>query len=212
MIISHSKGVCFWKIPRTGSSNVEMILRLTAGLDYAQDVVARTNFYDVSHNFSTMPDSADGVPGDRRAHITPQTAIDNGFLTLAQYNAYQHYCIVRDPVDRFISTIHLAHASAASAFNVGELIAFMQQHMDQAHYRPQSEYLTLGNINALPFSDYVNSVGTILTAFGAPIPAGGLPRISRSHWRYEEFVRQLPDAAQEAQIRAFWSADSGLST
>jgi hypothetical protein len=189
-----------------------MILRLTAGLDYSQDVVARTNFYDHSHNFSTMPDTADGVPGDRRAHITPQTAIDNGFLTLAQYNAYDHYCIVRDPVDRFISTIHLALPGQAEGFNVGDLVQFMQQHMSEAHYRPQVEWLTLGNINALPFSDYENSVNTILTAFGAPIPAGGLPRVSRSHWRFLDIVKQIPDQAQRGLIRAFWSADSGLST
>lgn len=211
MIISHSKQVNFWKIPRTGSSNVEMILRLTAGLDASQDVMGRTNFYDVAHNFDTMPDAADGTPGNRRAHITPQTAIDNGFLTLAQYNSYQNFCIVRDPVDRFVSTIHLAMPGQAEPFDVPDLIAFMQANMSHAAFRTQSDYLTLGNITTLPFSDYVNSVGTILTAFGAPIP-DGLPNVTRSHPLYEDFIRSLPTPADRGLIQAFWSADAALNT
>jgi hypothetical protein len=210
MIISHSKQVNFWKIPRTGSSNIEMLLRLLSGLDLSQDVLADTHFFPASANFDAMPDHANGTPGRRRAHITPQTAIDNGFLTLAQYNSYQNFCMVRDPVDRFISSYHLA--IPRYDFDPQEIIdTLIVPNADQAVWRPQSAWLTLGNITTLPFSDYVNSLGTILAAFGATVP-DQLPNVSRAHIRYETFIKQIATGPQRQAIETYYAADMGLST
>ena len=210
MIISHSKSVAFWKIPRTGSSNVEMILRLIAGLDTTQDVIAETHFFPVAFNFDNMPDMANGAPGRRRAHITPQTAIDNGFLTLAQYNAYQNFCMVRDPVDKFVSLHALAFPQ--DEFHPANIWRNIRGAAPtDAIFRAQSEWLMLGNITPLPFSDYENSVRTIITAFGAAQP-DALPWVNRENPSVENFQRSIVTPAQDAQIRAFYPSDASLVT
>ena len=209
MIISHKKQRCFWKIPRTGSSNIEMVLRLTAGLDLSQDVVAETHFYPESANFDSMPDAAVGTPGTRRAHITPQMALDNGFLTPAMLNAYQHFCIIRDPIDKFISSYHLCLPSYE--WDVTKILAdIVVPNPESAVWRRQSDYLTVGNITALPFSDYVNSANTIFTAFGAPIP-DHLPKVTRAHIRFEDIIKETATAANIQEIEAYYADDMLLS-
>jgi hypothetical protein len=210
MIISHSKGVTFWKIPRTGSSTIELLIRLLAGLDLTQDVVGETHFYPSSVNFDTMPDHADGTPGTRRAHITPQTAIDNGFITLAQFNRYRNYCMVRDPVEKFISMYHVVMMK--ELFDPAQIITdHIIPSPNSAVFRKQTDWLTLSNMYALPFSGYVNSVNTILTAFGAPIP-DQLPRVTRNHMKYELFVRSIATVGDRTAIETYYASDMALNT
>lgn len=212
MIISHSKQKTFWKIPRTGSSNVEMVLRLTAGLDVAQDVIAETHFFPSAYNFDTMPPRPDGLPGRRRAHITPQTAIDQGFITLAQYNTYENFCIVRDPVDKFISLHSLAFPKRQFNTNIQNIFdELVIPNPTDAIFRPQTAWLTLGNMTTLPFSDYANSVNTILTAFGAPIP-DTLPQVRRMNESVENFNRAIATSADRAVIETYYADDMGLNT
>jgi len=210
MIISHKKQRCFWKIPRTGSTNIEVILRLTAGLDLSQDVVAETtHFFQASANLDSVPASPAGAPGTHRSHMTPQTALDLGLLTPAMLNAYQHFCIVRDPIDRFISMYHLALPNYE--WDVTKIIAEnIAPTPGYATWRRQSDYLTVGNITTLPFSDYVNSANTIFAAFGAPIP-DQLPNISRSHWRFEDVTKQQATAANIQEISAYYADDMLLN-
>ena len=210
MIISHSKQKCFWKITRTGSTNIEVVLRLTAGLDLSQDVVAATDFFPSSANIVGLPVSPSGVSSNRRAHMTPQTAIDNGLLTQAQYDTYDHYCMVRDPIDRFISSYHLA--IPRYDFNIKVILEeTIKPNTTMAMWRKQSEYLTLGNVTTLPFSDYANSANTIFTAFGAPIP-DQLPNISRSHLRYETFTKEeVLVVGQRAMIETYYADDMLLN-
>ena len=208
MIISHSKRVTFWKIPRTGSTNVEMILRLIAQLDTRQDVIAETHFFPASFNFS-MPDGANGTPGARRAHITPQTAIDNGLITQAQYDAYDNYCMIRDPVDKFVSLHALAFPKVE--FIPAQIWADIRDlDPDGAIFRPQSEYLALGNMNALPFSDYENSVRTIIAAFGA-IQPDALPWVTRENPSVTTRHKAIASPQAIAEIRGFYPDDVGLN-
>ena len=205
MIISHSRRICFWKIPRTGSSNIEMVLRLRSNLDLTKDVVAETHFYPASANMDSVPDQADGTPGVRRAHITPQMALDLGLLTQAQFDLYDHYCMVRNPVDRFISTYHLT--IPRYAFDITKIIAeTIVPNTHSAVWRKQVEYLTTGNITALPFSDYANSANAIFDAFRCPRP-DQLPNVSRSHMRYDTFVKESATDAQRQEIEAYYHED-----
>ena len=209
MIISHSKGVAFWKIPRTGSSTVEMLLRLTAGLDTGQDVMAETHFFPTAYNFDTMPDRHDGAPGRRRAHITPQTAIDRGFITQSQYDAYDNFCMIRDPVAKFISLYALAFPRRA--FVPTDIWADIRgRDPGSALFRSQSEYLTLGNITPLPFSSYEQSVHTILTAFGAPIP-DAIPKITRTNHTLENHRVVIVTPQERAAIESFYPDDLALN-
>jgi len=182
-----------------------MILRLTSKLDLTRDVVAWSHFYPESANMDGVPDSPAGTPSDKRAHMTPQTAIDLGLLTQAQFDLYDNYCIVRDPVDRFISTYHLAIPKYK--FDITKIVAeTIVANPGNSVWRKQVEYLTQNNIIALPYSDYENSVNTILAGFKCPIP-DQLPKVTRSHLRSEIIIKETATAAQRQEIEAHYHED-----
>lgn len=205
MIISHRRKAAFWKIPRTGSTTIEMILRLTAPLDLKQDVIAESHFFPESANMENVTPMASGQPGERRAHMTPETAIAEGLLTRDQYDSYANFCIVRDPLDRLLSLHHLAFPQ--EKFDVNQLIGSrLRPNRNLAMYRAQADYLTLGNMMALPHEDFRASVDTICRAFGAPIPKQ-LPRVTRRHLRHDEFMRGVATDADRAAIDSFYAED-----
>lgn len=211
MIISHSKQMAFWKIPRTGSTTVELLLRLSAGLDYGQDVVASGHFFpDQHHNIPpTVPPAINGNPGYTRTHLTPTEAIAFGVLTQAQYDSYQNFCIVRDPLEKLIS----AHSLGMSrkTFNVTALWnSDIKNNLQFSVFKPQVEWLTEGNMTTLPFSDYVNSITTILNAFGAPIPVD-IPSITRRHPHWDQLTRARSTPADRIAIETHYAADSQLN-
>lgn len=214
MIISHSKQCCFFKIPRTGSTSIEALLRLTAGLDYTQDIVMAGHFFpDQHHNVpAAVTPSLDGSPGHMRTHMTPTMAIGFGCLTQAQYNSYQNFCIVRDPVGRMVSAHALGFHSAD--WDVPAILRDRAvPNMQFALFKPQVEWLTEGNITPLRFSDYENSVNTILTAFGAPIPED-MPNITRRHPAWEQSRMQMATASStdRTDIERVYSSDAALNT
>jgi hypothetical protein len=86
----------------------------------------------------------------------------------------------------------------------------VQSNPNAAVWRKQSEWLAEGNITALPFSDYENSVNTILTAFGAT-PPPQLPNVSRSHWRHEVIAKQRATPQQAADVEAWYVEDMALN-
>jgi hypothetical protein len=181
---------------------VELLLRLTAGLDYSQDVICSGHFFPNQHH-NVPPGvgpATSGRPGWTRTHMTPTEAIAEGVLTLAQYNSYQNFVMVRDPLDRMISAHSLGFRR--DTFDVAAIIR--DRVIGQTHFsifKPQVEWLTEGNMNIMPFSDYVNSVTTILTAFGAPIPVD-LPNITRRHPEHETFTRSIATPADRTAIGA----------
>ena len=214
MIISHSRQVNFWKIPRTGSTTVEAMIRILGVLDYAQDVTAEGTFFPgKSNNIPPgVPPSINGSPGPTRTHLTPTEAIQFGLLTQAQYDSYQNFCIVRDPIARLLS----AHTLGFHRITLrGRMNDFIADHVNgNEHFsvfKPQVAWLAEGNINPLPFSDYENSITTILAAFGIdPIP-GELPSITRRHPHHDQFTRTTLLPVDEAAVRAWWAADEALN-
>lgn len=214
MIISHSRQVNFWKIPRTGSTTVEAMIRILGVLDYAQDITAEGSFFPgKSSNIPpTVPPSINGNPGPTRTHLTPTEAIQFGCLTQAQYDSYQNFVMVRDPVGRLLSAHTLGFPYDTLRGRMTDFIADrVNGYQDFSVFKPQVEWLAEGNITALPFSDYENSVTTILAAFGIdPIP-GELPNISRRHPRHEEFQFDSLLPQDIAAVRAWWAADEALN-
>lgn len=213
MIISHSKQVNFWKIPRTGSTTVELLLRLLANLDYSQDIVASGHFFpNQAHNTpATVPPAINGNPGYTRTHLTPTEAIQFGCLTQAQYDSYDNYIMVRDPVEKLVSAHSLGFRRVQFSGNIPRIIRTQVKGNTQfSIFKPQSEWLAEGNMNILPFSDYVNSLTTIMNAFGAPMPED-IPNITRRHPEYEDFTRSTVTAADRAAIEAFYAADAALN-
>lgn len=211
MIISHSKQINFWKIPRTGSTTIELLLRLLAGLDWSQDVCASGHFFrDKSNNMpGTVPPAINGNPGSTRTHLTPTEAIQFGVLTQAQYDSYQNFCMVRDPLEKLISAHSLGFRRVE--FNARQIIDDrIRGKTNFSIFKPQSEWLTEGNITPLPFSDYENSVTTICTAFGVTMPHD-LPNISRRHPEYESFTRSIANAADRQAVEQFYADDALLN-
>jgi hypothetical protein len=213
MIISHSRQVNFWKIPRTGSTTVEAMIRILGALDYSQDITAEGTFFPGKSNNvpPTVPPSINGAPGPTRTHLTPKEAIRFGCLTRQQYNSYQNFCIVRDPVDRMLSAHTLGFNDVHLRGRMNDFLAdWVNGRQNFSVFKPQVKWLELGNITTLPFSDYENSLRTILTAFGIT-PPGEIPSITRRHPRHDLATKQSLKAEDVAALRAFYSGDSDLS-
>lgn len=157
MIISHSKKFCYWKIARTGSNTVELCIRMSGMLDLSQDIVMSTHFFPGEHNVIETDKFTTG-------HLLPRNAIRLGFLTQEQYEHYDHYTIVRDPLQRWIS------AYGWRCRNHQKLritpIEFYENNRNDIVCRNQSDYLSLGGIRTFPFSDFENSVKTIVQLIG----------------------------------------------
>jgi len=212
MIISHSKQVNFWKIPRTGSTTVELLLRLLADLDYSQDVVCAGHFFPLQHHNipPTLLPSISGQPPFTRTHATPTEAIAEGVLTQAQYDSYQNFIMVRDPTARMVSAHALGFYSAD--WNVPDIIRDrVTPNTHFSMFKPQTDWLTEGNINIMPFSDYNNSIATIMAAFGAPMPED-IPNITRRHPAWENHTTSIATPADRAAINAFYAGDAALNT
>jgi hypothetical protein len=214
MIICHSRQVNFWKIPRTGSTTVEALIRILGVLDYSQDVTAEGTFFPGRSNNvpPTVPPSINGSPGPTRTHLTPTEAIQYGVLTQQQYDTYQNFCMVRNPVERLLSAHTLGFNDVLLRGRMNDFIAdHVNGNMQFSVFKKQVEWLAEGNITALPFSDYETSVRTILAAFGVdPLP-GEIPSITRRHPRHDLATRQSLLPADEDAVRLWWPEDEALN-
>lgn len=126
MVIDHTKRFAFFRVPKTGSSTVEFVLRLCGGLDEenliatpAQGRIPPRNIPSELHNRQFLSDRWQGrtmIPDERVTptestplappqlmHMTPAEAVENGLITLKQLRSYTCCAFVRDPLDRFIS-------------------------------------------------------------------------------------------------------------
>lgn len=169
MIISHSGQFCFWKIPRTGSNTAELCIRMSGVLDLSVDIVVGCWFYPQSHN---VPEAVNELRAS--GHTTPDEAIKSGALTEGQYADYDHYCMVREPVSRWVSAyaFHHRYYNKPNQRYLNPLEFFEQKNYfeNTDHSKTlvsQSSFLNRGEIKTVPFSDYENSIRSILDAIGA---------------------------------------------
>ncbi len=149
MIISHSQKFCYWKIARTGSNTAELCIRMSDMLDLSQDLVTSCHFFPAAHNVEEL----------ESGHTTPTDAISKGYLTPEQYDAYDHYTIVREPMERWVS---------AYSWQCREKLVvtvtpqeFFDGYKDDLVCRKQSDYID-NRMVTFPFSDYENSVRQIV--------------------------------------------------
>lgn len=174
MIISHSKKFCYWKIARTGSNTAELCIRMSGVLDLSQDVVTSCHFFPADHN---VPPSVSPQSG----HTLPAEAISIGALTQEQYDTYDHYTIVRNPFDRWIS----AYAFRCRRGRDHELTTeqMFKDRADDAVAIRQSDYLALGRVQTFPFSDYENSIRTIISKIGGRLEdVPNLKHMTSKYW------------------------------
>ena len=173
MIISHSKKFCYWKIARTGSNTAELCIRMSDVLDLEQDLVTSCHFFPASHN----------VQENMSGHTTPDEAITLGYITPKQYETYDHYTIVREPLERWISA-YAYKCRMHVREKITPLEYFIKAGADFVTRR-QSDYITKNTI-MFPFSDYENSIREIVTRIGGTLY--DVPKIehkTRRLWKYK---------------------------
>lgn len=199
MIISHSKRFCYWKIARTGSSSAELCIRMSGALDLTQDIVLGSHFFPNEHNVPFTKEYKNG-------HILPRDAIRLGILTQEQYDQYDHYTIVRNPIHRFAS-------SYAWKFRVVGRALRTPEEFFESHDKPgswllvrQSEYLELGGVQTFPFSDYETSIRTILSLVGGKVE--DVPNLAtKTRPTHVKAARNALEHSDLMEIFSEWYAD-----
>jgi hypothetical protein len=138
------------------------------------------------------------VAEDVGGHSSPDEAIEMGILTAEQYDEYDHYTLIRDPADRFFSAYSLNRGQSQTPLD------FYETSPRANVLRPQADYFTRGRVQALPFSDYENSVMTIMQILGVTL--SGLPHVKhrvmntgkrRARMAYDDPSTGLKEKIQE---------------
>jgi len=198
VIISHSKKFCYWKIARTGSNTAELCIRMSNVLDLEEDLVTSCHFFPASHNVELE---------EMSGHNTPDEAIALGYITPEQYDRYDHYTIVREPLQRWIS----AYAYKCR-MHIDERITPLEYSInagDDIVTRRQSDYITNDTI-VFPFSDYENSIREIITRIGGTLY--DVPKIehkTRGMWR-RTAERAIQDTELGDTLRVYYRDDFNL--
>jgi hypothetical protein len=167
-------------------------------LDLDVDLVTRCHFFPVEHN----------VQEYEKGHTTPSEALVLGYLTQAQYDEYDHYTIVRDPTERFVSAY--GYRTGLDEFQTTTPEEFFEANKLDLVMRKQVDYLVQGGVTTYPFSDYENSIRTIVSALGGTLH--DVPHIehkTKPKWRGEARTAiKIRDLA--GPLEAYYAADYDL--
>lgn len=170
MIISHRLKFAFFRIPKTGSTTTEIILRMT-GLFDENDFASHLQRFRIPP--INLPEfNPDMPPKDRPrdGHATPTDAIADGLITKAQLIEYDSYATLRDPLARSISVF--AHAMGQPGLLAPEGFKILTaEHRDFGILeRPQTEYFLIDGdqvLTPLDFSDFVGSIRRMIVKLHA---------------------------------------------
>jgi hypothetical protein len=145
MIISHRNKFAFFANPKTGSKAAGIMLRM-AGIFDENDILIKQRFAGTRTADLCLPAyNADGVPD----HVTPEGAIERGFITLEQLKEYNCFTFLRDPENRYY-----ASRVAMMMNRWGEISNGLP--LEKPH-RPQYEYFLVDGeqvVTPLDFGDY----------------------------------------------------------
>lgn len=202
MIISHSKGACFWKVARTGSNTAELCIRMCCDLDTERDVITPCHFFPSGHN---APEA------EFSAHFRPVDAIHHGLITVEQYHEYDHYMMVRAPYRRFAS----AYALRFSQGDAPPPLEWFRNEREKTDLMnwvlvPQHEYVG-PDTKIYQFSDYEASIREIVLRFGGVLT--DVPRLAhrKADLRYGEALQALQDEPDlEQEIIQWYEKDFSL--
>ena len=97
MIISHRKKFAFFANPKTGSKAAGIMLRMSGEFD-ENDLLIKQPFAGTrTANICLRAHNLVGVPD----HLTPEGAIEEGYITLEQLREYTCFAFLRDPEARY---------------------------------------------------------------------------------------------------------------
>jgi len=102
MIISHRKKFAFFCNQRTGSKAVGIVLRFCGVFDENDILIAQPFPATRTARIEIPSYNLDGCKSNA-THMSPQKAIDAGFITLEQLREYDCYAFLRNPRDRFMA-------------------------------------------------------------------------------------------------------------
>lgn len=115
MIISHRHQFAYFRVPKTASTGIEMMLRICGGID-SRDICTPLPYFGLP-GFN-IPPAINYDPTDDRfvltTHGTPEDAVGWGLMTVAQLQTYRMFAFVREPLDRYVSA--MAHAFGPHLF------------------------------------------------------------------------------------------------
>jgi hypothetical protein len=158
MIISHRQKWAYFRVPKTGSTTVETILRMTGAFDQRDICSPLMNFRLTGYN---MPDAI----AQESVHGTPAWAIDNGLITPAQLEEYDCYAALRDPLARCVSIF--CHVYAGTPMMGKEI--FLKNYVHADYHKKwhvldqhQTEWFYKDCITPVDFRSFRGMVNTLM--------------------------------------------------
>jgi hypothetical protein len=165
MYISHEHKCAFFRVPKTGSTTMMFMLCLTEPNE--TDVITPQRLY----GWDGQNIHADARINPTLHHMTPQDALENGYLTDEQIADYDLYCTLRDPFDRYISA--LCHADKMMDYRkMDDYVSRVPEWPRAMLSRRQSEYFYVDGVQVatpLDFRKYKEETQRIVQRFGGPL-------------------------------------------
>ncbi len=206
MIISHRLKFAFFCNQRTGSKAAGIVLRFTGAFD-ENDILIAQPFPATRTARIEIPAYNLGEHSTTKVnHMTPQEAIDAGFITLEQLREYDCYAFLRNPEDRFKAIRASMQVNRNGMFaKPGTRVAGV--------CKPQDEFFFVGDeqvVTALDFGNYGEELKMLVEKLGSyphmdiptvvtemtprmPIPVEYDPRV---HYKEEVIYRRMKSEIQ----------------
>ena len=179
MIISHRHKFAYFRVPKTGSSTVETVLRMSGAFDSNDTCTEHVAIGLPNHN---IPDAlAKKLAGTGLlAHMTPASAIEYGLITEQQLLEYTCVATIRKPASRWRSILgHLGLRSPADSIKILESKAPLGEAVLEI---PQSDYFIYKNqlvCEPLWFDQLDDEIKKLISKLGAN-PLDDVPKLNEN--------------------------------
>lgn len=162
MIISHRLKFAFFCNERTGSKAAGIVLRFTGTFDENDILIAQPFPATRTARIEIPAYNLGEYSTGEVTHMTPQRAIDAGFITLEQLREYDCYAFLRKPEDRFMAIRASMQVNRNGVFaKPGKVIAGVGT--------PQHEFFFVGDeqvVTTLDFDNYGNELKRMVEKLG----------------------------------------------
>lgn len=202
MIISHRKKFAFFANPKTGSKAAGIMLRM-AGVFDNDDLLIKQRFVGTRTADLALPThNLEGVPD----HLTPEGAIEEGYITLEQLREYNCFAFLRDPEERYyasrIAMVMNRHGEVSNG-----------QPLEKPH-RSQFEYFLVNGeqvVTSLDFGSYNDGIRHMYDILDAPFKHMDLVEIHRvRNFRCDQYKYNPLDHQIDCQLYKNMVKDDGV--
>jgi len=164
VIISHRKKFAFFANQKTGSKAAGIALRM-AGVFDDKDIMSMQPFLGTRTARFEMPHrNLNGRNTWKVDHMTPQEAIDEGYITLDQLREYDCYAFLRNPEDRYLAARVAMQINRYGAISKGDNPKPMS-----GTCPPQHVFFYVGDeqvVTPLDFDNYEQGLRTMIDKLG----------------------------------------------